>query len=128
MQRSRRRTNPLGRQRPKPIPHRARSLRSKTSNQQRHRPDRKGEKPHHDRGKSAVSQVYVQRRETSGPGSEDEAGRSKNHLQPSISRTGYGRNHGARSLRRATAVQLCESYWDKGIAPTGAVLKSENTS
>ncbi len=53
---------------PQPIRHRVCSLRSKTRNQRCRRPEKKGEKLHHDRRKSAVSQLYVQRRETSGPG------------------------------------------------------------
>ncbi len=126
--RSRRRTNRQGRQRPQPIRHRVCSLHRKTPNHQRKQADKKGEKPHHDRGESTISQLYVQRRETSGPGSEDDAGRSENHLQPPISRTGYGRNHGARSFRRTIAVQLCESYWDKGVAPIVAGFRSANTN
>jgi PRTRC genetic system protein E len=87
-----------------------------------------GEKLHHDRRKSAVSQLYVQRRETSGPGSEDDAGRSENHLQPPISRARHGRNHGARSLWGTTAIQLCESYWDEGVALIAAGFRSANTN
>ena len=78
--------------------------------------------------KVLVSQLYIQRRETSGPGSEDDAGRSKNHLQPSISRTGYGRNNGTRSLWRTIAVQLCESYRNKRVVPSEAGFRSANTN
>src|SRR6266404_2326869 len=124
---SRRRTSHQGRQRPQPIRHRVCSLRSKTPNQRRRRAEKKGEKLHHDRHKSAVSQLHVQRGETSGPGSEDDAGRSKNHLQPPISRARHGRNHGARSLWRTIAIQLCESYWDEGVSLIVAGSTSANT-
>src|SRR5581483_2958905 len=112
---SRRRTNHQGRQQLQPIRHRVYSLRSKTPNQRRKLPEKKGERPRHDRRKNAVSQLYVQRRETSGPGSENDAGRSENHLQPSISRTGYGRNHGARGFGGTSAVQLCSCDRHQGI-------------
>src|SRR5439155_26296839 len=87
-----------------------------------------GGKLHHDRRKCAVSQLYVQRRKTSGPRSEDDAGRSENHLQPPISRAGYGSNHGARSLWRTTAIQLCESYWGERVTLIAAGFRSANTN
>jgi len=60
---------PPNRQRLQPIRHRVCSLRSKALNQRRTRPEKKEGKPYHDRCESAVSQLYIQRRETSGPGS-----------------------------------------------------------
>src|SRR6266496_108961 len=120
---SRRVTIRHGWQRPQPIRRRVCSRHSKTPKQRHKQLEKKGEQPHHDRRKSAVSQLYLQRRETSGPGSEDDAGRSENHLQPSISRTRYGRNHGTRIVWRTAAIQLCESYWDEGIAATVARLR-----
>src|ERR1700687_1376856 len=79
------------------------------------RPKKKGETQSHDRNKSAVSQLYIKRRETSGPGSEDDAGRSENHLQPPISGTGHGRNHRARGFGGTSAVQPCSCNRDQGI-------------
>jgi hypothetical protein len=77
--------------------------------------EEEGETQSHDRNKSAFSQLYIQRRETSGSGSEDDAGRSENHLQPPISGTGHGRNHGARGFGGTSAVQLCSCNRDQGI-------------
>src|SRR6266404_3868897 len=62
------------------------------------------------------------------PAAEDDAGRSENHLQPPISGTGHGRDHGTRTLWKTIAIQLCESYWDEGVAPTEAGFRSANTN
>jgi len=90
--------------------------RRRLQNQWGRRWEKKGEKLHHDRSKSAVSQLYLQRCKTSGPGSEDDTGRSENHLQPSISRAGNRGRCRARNCGGASAVQLRQGDWDERVA------------
>jgi len=92
------------------------SLRSKTPTRQLRRPEKKEGKLRHDRCKSTFSQLYLQRCEASGSGSEDHAGRSENHLQPSIPRAGNRGRYRARNCGRASAVQLRQSDRDERVA------------
>src|SRR5579863_10786732 len=82
----------------------------------------------HDRSKTLIPEFYLQRCETSRSRSENDGGRSKEPLQPSISRISNGCNYRTRGVRRADAVQLRESYWDEGVAAKPAGLRSAKTN
>jgi len=55
-----------------------------------------------------------QRPEASGPGSEIDAGRNQDRLQPSISRTGYGRNHGTGRAEEQLQYSVVRAIGTKG--------------
>ena len=72
----------------------------------------------HDRRETVISQLHLQRCQTSGSRSTNDARRSEEPLQPPIPRTRHSRDIRTRGVRRPDAVQLREGDRDEGLAAT----------